>query len=157
MRDELQEDGLTRRCPNASSPSTDIEYTTRIRQAVAERTEDFIARPNISLMPMETPLPPTVTGVSDASGNLVGQDVPYHAFRNTAGSLTLSGINFPLDDAEALALVSFPVGLATGIGAVSNSTGTSVALTFTIAPFATRDQYSITYNGTALKGVLLVR
>jgi hypothetical protein len=157
MRNETRADGLTRVCPLAASPSTDLEYTANVRQQVAEMAEQYIPMPRISQAPMELPLPATVMSIETASGVSVHQSAPYRILRNAAGLLNLIGINFPLSDAACLALITFPAGLATGIGAAVNVDGTLIELSFTVAALAAVGTYSITFNGATLKSVLLVR
>jgi len=157
MRTEARADGLTRVCPWAASPSTDLEFTANVRQQVAEMVERFIPMPRISQAPMEIPLPATVTGIETAGGVAVHQTAPYRILRGAAGLLRLFGINFPLTDAACLSLITFPAGLATGIVAAVNVEGTIIDLSFTVAALAAVGTYSINFNGATLKGVLLVR
>lgn len=157
MRSETRADGLIRVCPWAASPSTDLEYTANVIQQVAEMAERFIPMPRQSQAPMEIPLPPTCTAVETAAGVEVHQTAPYRILRGAAGLLQLIGINFPLSDAACLALIVFPVGLATGIGAAVNVDGTLIELSFTVAALAAVGTYSISFNGATLKSVLLVR
>lgn len=128
-----------------------------VQEQVAAMAEMFIPTPRISLAKMERDLPVTVTRIEDVDGALVRQTSPYRILRGAAGLLQLVGINFPLSDAACLALIAFPAGLATGIGAAVNVEGTLIELSFTVAALAAVGTYSITFNGATLKSVLLVR
>lgn len=157
MREETRSDGSLRVCPIGASPFSDIIYITNAREQVAAMAERYIPMPRLSLAPMEIPLPATVTAIETTSGTEVHQTAPYRILRNAVGLLNLIGVNFPLSDAACLALIAFPVGLVTDIGAAVNVEGTLIELSFTVAALAAVGTYSITFNGVALKGVLLVR
>jgi len=157
MRDEVHGDGTTRVCPLGSSPTADVQFLANVQEQIAAAAEMYIPTPRISLAAMERPLPATVTSVEGITGALVRQTAPHRVLRGAVGLLHLIGINFPLSDAACLALITFPAGLATGIGAAVNAEGTLIVLSFTVAALAAVGTYSINFNGATLKGVLLVR
>lgn len=154
MRDELREDGLFRVCPNGSSPSTDIDYTTRVRERVAEDAERYIAMPLVSLAPTEQRIPPTVTMIEDADGASVFNGQPLRVVRGSIGVLVLRGRSFP---DNALPIIAFLPGVVLDVSTLTDAEGMTITLQFTVSPLCPRGKYDITfYNGT-LHGVLLVR
>lgn len=157
MIEEQREDGLLRVCPNGSSPSTTIDYTTRARERVAADAERYIPRPNFSLAPTELPIPPTVNTIEDAAGEAVFVAEPLRVKRGDAALLVFRGRSFPTATGAALALVAWPAGVVSSASAAVTSDGNTMALSFTINVAAPSGTHDIIFNGSTLRGVLRVR
>jgi len=146
--EEAREDGLRRACPNAASPSTDLEYVAGVKESVADQAERYQPMPNVSDAPLPFTIPATVTTITDTDGGAVYNGEPLRIVRGSSVVMKLIGRNFTSAD-----VISYSYGITASIARTTSLT----TLTLTAAADATTGTQNVTFNGSTLKGVLRVR